>query len=786
MQLDGFRDTRLGGRYGGQGDSSGRLSGVSGADSARSNIPRVTAWEVEIPRDHNGQDEATPQRVQVVADEQGRSLVVDDKGRATGEVVVIDPQDGRTSVIRDQGVVGRFFDIEENREESSPTTTSTISAPDVRGDRSVRGESSPTEAVVSRGGDSPIDGMLGGVGAAVGAAVVVGRRVRRRDDSHRVDIDWGGGRRQSLVLLEGPESAREHVFDMDVPPGGRMVKNPDGSVDVVDARGEVVEHVDAPWAFDAAGRRVPTWYEVGEGNQLVQVVDPERTTLLPVLADPDRRKSGTGGYKAGKAAGKPERKKIKGVGAPPPSLAGEKDLLGKYPKQDPQNVCTPSPQSQQGKDLIKKYPAGSKPLPPDYSGVGKPLPPDAPRRKIKAVGGPQPNPYEPLPEKKGAKGSGKSDAGKSLKSDVPRRKIKRIGAPPESQRGSVGSGKNTTSKNSQAKKKSDGSSWKQRGRNAARKAKNTLRSGAKKINEWNDRQLEKYDKGIQKREKSDNRVTRSIAKAERWFHRGEKALSESVSEGISDSAPLVGMGEDGAPGVKESWREGLGSLVSASDDVSAGEAWKHLGKEAIAYEEWKEGDYPEAIAVTVVNVVRMKGVDKLSKLNKVSGSKKPEVPSVDQPNPQKMNPDSGVRGNNPAPKKGAGRQAVESAAGVAPQVVAATAPQDPADPPWFRAEGQNEDTVPPALQNTDFFPEDYRPYGDLAREEFREKWGTDKNPKWPEHDGFSLDENGDPVFTVADDIPEGTELDRIGHPTGKFLGNRGILFRCVPCIQTRP
>lgn len=473
MQLDGFRDTRSGGRYGGQGDPSGRPSGVSGPDSARSNVPRVAAWEVEIPRDQNEQDEATPQRVQVVADEQGRSLVVDDKGRATGEVVVIDPQDGRTSVIRDEGVVGRLFDIGEEHDESSPTTTSAVSAPDVRGDRSVRGESSPSEAVVSRGGDSPIDGMLGGVGAAVGAAAVVGRRMRRRDDAHRMDIDWGGGRRQSLVLLEGPESAREHVFDMDVPPGGRMVKNPDGSVDVMDAHGEVVEHVDAPWAFDAAGRRVPTWYEVGEGNQLVQVVDPERTTPLPVLADPDRRKSGAGGYKSGKTAGKkPERKKIKSIGAPPPgkgqgkpakpttppagktqsvgkplppdaprrkiksigapppSPAGEKNLLGKYPKQDPQNVCTPSPQSQQGKDLIKKYPAGSKPLPPDYSGVGKPLPPDAPRRKITAVGGPQPNPYEPLPEKKGLKGSGKSSVGKPLPPDAPRRKIKSIGAPP--------------------------------------------------------------------------------------------------------------------------------------------------------------------------------------------------------------------------------------------------------------------------------------------------------------------------------------------------------------------
>lgn len=96
------------------------------------------------------------------------------------------------------------------------------------------------------------------------------------------------GDRQRFVLLADETSDREHRFDMDVPEGGQMVKNPDGSVDVLDADGNVVNHVKAPWAYDATGRPVETYYEVdNDTGEIVQHIDPDRTTVFPVLADPE-------------------------------------------------------------------------------------------------------------------------------------------------------------------------------------------------------------------------------------------------------------------------------------------------------------------------------------------------------------------------------------------------------------------------------------------------------------------------------------------------------------------
>ncbi|WP_158548209.1 hypothetical protein [Desertihabitans brevis] len=59
----------------------------------------------------------------------------------------------------------------------------------------------------------------------------------------------------------------------------------DGRVSVLDADGEVVLGIEAPWAVDAAGEAIPTRYAV-DGRTLTQVVETDASTEFPVVADP--------------------------------------------------------------------------------------------------------------------------------------------------------------------------------------------------------------------------------------------------------------------------------------------------------------------------------------------------------------------------------------------------------------------------------------------------------------------------------------------------------------------
>ncbi|AHW62543.1 Putative secreted protein [Corynebacterium glyciniphilum AJ 3170] len=265
-------------------------TGASAGNTARSNVRDVVPWDTTVT-DDNG----NPRDVRVVDTPDGPAVITDN-GTATGEILTTDTDSGVTSVTRQDGLEGRQLtdrnssndrgDRDDTDDTSSAAPTSAAPAPGV--------DDTADEAVAGDGdnetGGLPV-GPLGAGGALAGAAGAILADRRRRDGAHRGDINWGNGREQSLILLEGVYSPREHRFDMDVPEGGQMVKNPDGSVDVLDADGNVVEHVKAPWAYDASGRPVETYYEVdNETGELVQIVDPDRTTLLPILADPDKEK----------------------------------------------------------------------------------------------------------------------------------------------------------------------------------------------------------------------------------------------------------------------------------------------------------------------------------------------------------------------------------------------------------------------------------------------------------------------------------------------------------------
>ncbi|MFI9508393.1 hypothetical protein [Nocardia sp. NPDC052566] len=157
--------------------------------------------------------------------------------------------------------------------------------------RTVPTPSTPTESKDHSTAAEPGDGpdrripllLLAGAAAFIAPAF----RSRGGTSSQQLTITkpWDGGE-QTFILMTDPSAPREYRFPQEVPPGGQLRKNPDGSVDVLDADGTVMSHTNPPWAYDALGRPVRTHYEV-DGDTIVQHIEPDENNVFPILADPD-------------------------------------------------------------------------------------------------------------------------------------------------------------------------------------------------------------------------------------------------------------------------------------------------------------------------------------------------------------------------------------------------------------------------------------------------------------------------------------------------------------------
>ncbi|WP_336086834.1 hypothetical protein [Nocardia sp. SSK8] len=119
---------------------------------------------------------------------------------------------------------------------------------------------------------------------------VRGERIRVIADPatgyEQLTIPTSNGGERTLVLINHPDAPVRYRFDQSVPVGGRLEKNPDGSISVLDAAGTPVGHIQRPWAYDALGREVDTDYQV-DGDTLLQTIYPTEDTLYPILADPE-------------------------------------------------------------------------------------------------------------------------------------------------------------------------------------------------------------------------------------------------------------------------------------------------------------------------------------------------------------------------------------------------------------------------------------------------------------------------------------------------------------------
>ena len=93
----------------------------------------------------------------------------------------------------------------------------------------------------------------------------------------------GGGAFRTLIHIPTPESNGEFEFSFSDDP--ILTSLPDGGIAIRDYKGDILGTLDKPWAIDATGASVKTWYEIRQST-IVQHVAPTSSTQFPVVADP--------------------------------------------------------------------------------------------------------------------------------------------------------------------------------------------------------------------------------------------------------------------------------------------------------------------------------------------------------------------------------------------------------------------------------------------------------------------------------------------------------------------
>jgi len=103
--------------------------------------------------------------------------------------------------------------------------------------------------------------------------------------ANAVQADETGGVRM-LTVIDNPKAPTKYDYKVTVPNGGRIELAEDGGARVVSGVGETVASIDTPWAKDANGKTIKTWFTT-DGVTLTQYVKHRvRGVVYPVTADP--------------------------------------------------------------------------------------------------------------------------------------------------------------------------------------------------------------------------------------------------------------------------------------------------------------------------------------------------------------------------------------------------------------------------------------------------------------------------------------------------------------------
>jgi len=105
------------------------------------------------------------------------------------------------------------------------------------------------------------------------------------EDYDTVVENIDGGVRQ-VINIESRKAPSEYEFEMDLADGDFLEKQVDGSAVIKDKNGEIKTTIFKPWAKDANGTELETFYEI-ESSTLIQKINLESENVaFPIVADP--------------------------------------------------------------------------------------------------------------------------------------------------------------------------------------------------------------------------------------------------------------------------------------------------------------------------------------------------------------------------------------------------------------------------------------------------------------------------------------------------------------------
>lgn len=94
-----------------------------------------------------------------------------------------------------------------------------------------------------------------------------------------------GGTKRLLTVITSPAAPQQFTYKAQAPFGGSIQLADNGGAVVLDHAGQPTVIIAKPWAVDAKGQQVTTYYTT-DGSSLTQVVKHGQGTIYPVVADP--------------------------------------------------------------------------------------------------------------------------------------------------------------------------------------------------------------------------------------------------------------------------------------------------------------------------------------------------------------------------------------------------------------------------------------------------------------------------------------------------------------------
>lgn len=142
------------------------------------------------------------------------------------------------------------------------------------------------EEVKCRDGISTKSGTIVYDGDKEGVSVAVQGTEKKEGNIKEIGV-------RSLITISNAKAPKEYTFNFSIPKDSKLVYGKDfdkeefknGEIVIIDDKGFIISTIKAPWAKDANGKDLKTYYKI-KGNTVIQVVDFDENTAFPVVADP--------------------------------------------------------------------------------------------------------------------------------------------------------------------------------------------------------------------------------------------------------------------------------------------------------------------------------------------------------------------------------------------------------------------------------------------------------------------------------------------------------------------